>query len=60
MKTHKATKLSLSRETLRTLGKDALDRVAGGVSGTPGCNCSLGMCDETKFLCVPTLQENVE
>lgn len=59
MKTNKSRKLSLSRETLRTLGEDALEKAAGGVSGTPGCNCSLGMCEETKFFCVPTIDENV-
>ena len=32
----------------------------GGVSGSPGCNCSLGMCEETRFLCVPTIEVDVQ
>lgn len=44
----KTRTLRLSRETVRTLSRTDLARAAGGFSGTPDCDCSLGTCT---FLC---------
>jgi hypothetical protein len=49
----KTPKLALNRETLRSLSRDKLAQAAGGFSGMMGCNCSLGMCDDTKTFCMP-------
>ncbi len=41
MKKQARTKMKLARETIRVLGQDTLDNVAGGTSVSAGPTCSL-------------------
>jgi hypothetical protein len=47
----KTNKLSINRETLRTLALSSMNGVMGGISGPKGCNFTVQACDPTFNTC---------
>jgi hypothetical protein len=47
----KTKKLSINRETLRTLTLSSMNDIVGGISGPKGCNFTDNACDPTFNTC---------